>query len=229
MKIAYSRMDLPEGKVKYNDERVSQLVDKHNPKKVTPFYAEFLKEDYIHGDVILIPEENLLDLIIMDMEKCEIRIHRSEDEVERQLMEKCSQSLEEEIPICDMDLDESELELLRKGQFVTLKPVLRVNGERDTNTLIEESLQKAGMVFFYTAGPKEVHAWPVTNGTDMVTCAGKIHSDLARGFIKGDIVNFNDYTECHNFNDARKKGLVKVVDRDHPIEDGDIIEIRFNV
>lgn len=104
-----------------------------------------------------------------------------------------------------------------------------MNTAKDTNDMISDVLEKAGMMFFYTSGPKESHAWLVEKNSDIVTCAGKIHTDLARGFIKGDIVEFDDYMSAHNFNDCRTKGFVKVVDRDFIVPDGSVIEIRFNV
>jgi ribosome-binding ATPase YchF (GTP1/OBG family) len=67
---------------------------------------------------------------------------------------------------------------------------------------------------------KEVHAWQVPEGSDIVTCAGRIHTDLARGFIKGDMAGFEDFLKCHNWNDCQRKGLVKVVDRDYIIKPG---------
>ena len=65
--------------------------------------------------------------------------------------------------------------------------------------------------------------------SDIVTCAGKIHSDLARGFIKAEIVSYDDLMSVYNWQEARTKGLVKLVDRDYNIREGDVIEIRFNV
>ena len=62
-----------------------------------------------------------------------------------------------------------------------------------------------------------------------MTCAGKIHTDLAKGFIKADIVSFNDFKDVFNLQEARTKGLVKLVGREYIIQEGDIIEIRFNV
>jgi len=69
----------------------------------------------------------------------------------------------------------------------------------------------------------------VRQDADIVTCAGKIHSDLARGFIKADIVSYDDFLKAYNMQEARTRGLVRVVDRDYTIQAGDIIEIRFNV
>lgn len=64
---------------------------------------------------------------------------------------------------------------------------------------------------------------------DFVSCAARIHSDLARGFIKGDVVNFEAYMGCHSFNECKEKGLARIVNRDYVVQPGEIIEIRFNV
>ena len=84
-------------------------------------------------------------------------------------------------------------------------------------------------MFFYTSGPSESHAWLVPLNSDIVFCASKIPSDLARGFIKGDVVSYNDYMNYHNFNECKSKGVAKVVDKDYIVQPNEIIEIRFNV
>lgn len=229
MKLGFTGLELPEGKVKYRDEKMDTLVKKDQPRKISPFYVEFIKDEFVKTDVVIIPKDLLLDLLIPDMEKCEGRIERSEDRAEIQLMHKCIEYLENEIPLCDGEFTDDEKELLRKLAPLSFKPIVMVEGECEDNELIKQALSKVGVIFFYTSGPQEVHAWLVNRGSDIVTCAGRIHTDLARGFIKGDVVSFDDYLSCHNFNDGRKKGFVKVVDRDHIVEEGNIIEIRFNV
>ena len=128
-----------------------------------------------------------------------------------------------------MEFNENEQKYLRMMSPLSMKPVAVIDGILETNELIKKVLEKSGVIFFYTAGKQEVHAWPVNAGSDIVACAGKIHTDLARGFIKADIVSFEDFMKCHNMNDAKSKGFVKLVDRDYIIKEGDIIEIRFNI
>lgn len=229
MKIGYTGLSLPEGKVKYGDTRMDDLVAKCLPKKITPFYVEFIKNDFVQTEVIVISEGTILDILILDMEKCETRIMRSEDPGEKELMEKCISSMELETPLRECAFSDSEQVWLRKLDLVSLKPIVQTTDTTEVNDVITQSFEKADMIFFYTAGPQEVHAWQVRKESDIVTCAGKIHTDLARGFIKGDVAGYDDFMQCHNFNDCRKKGLVKVVDRDHIVRSGDIIEIRFNV
>ncbi len=229
MKIGFSGLALPEGKVKFNDTKMSALVDKCQPKKVSPYYVEFIKEEFVAADVIVLPEGQILDLLILDMEKCEARIGRSDSDEEKELMKKCIEYMEHEKPLNECDFTASEQEILLQLAPLSQKPVLLVNDSVEVNDIISLALEKAERMFFYTAGPKEVHAWPVNRGVDILTCAGTIHTDLARGFIKGDVAGFDDFMQGHNFNDCKRKGLVKVVDRDHVVEAGDIIEIRFNV
>ena len=231
MKIGYIELSLPEGKVKYKDENLQALEKKDKPKKVTPYFAEFIKEEFVHSDVIAVPEENILDLLIYDMEKAEGRIERAADQFEKELMQKCMEQMENEVPLCDVEFSDEEIEVMKIANFYSYKPVLNLTSEdtEDVNTVIKKALNKAGLMFFYTSGPKESHAWLVKKNSDIVTCAGKIHSDLARGFIRGDVVKFDDYMECHNFNECKSKGVAKVVEKDYIVQPNEIIEIRFNV
>ena len=84
------------------------------------------------------------------------------------------------------------------------------------------------MMFFYTAGKEEVHAWLVEKDTGAATCAGKIHTDLSRGFIKAELVSCEDMMTAHNMQDARSRKLTKLVDRDYVIPMNSILDIRFN-
>ena len=229
MKVCSIGLDLPEGKVKYQDERVITLEQKLSPKKITPFYVEFTREDFSHCDSFLVAQARVWDLLILDMEKLEARRDRTGDAAEKELLKKCLDYLEQEMPLCDGDFTETELSLLKTLAPLSLKPTLIMAEAPELNDIIRLILKKSGIIFFYTADKKEVHAWPVPRDADIVTCAGKIHSDLARGFIKADIVNYDDFMQVYNMQEARSKGLVKLVDRDYIIQEGDIIEIRFNI
>jgi hypothetical protein len=230
MKISFTGLDLPEGKVKYNDPMLIELEKKFSPKKVSPFFAEFSKDNWDKAESIAIHSDNILDLLIVDIEKLENRLERAEDEKEKEFIKKCLAQLEKSLPLCDLVLTEEEAALMKLLSPLSSKPTF-VTDEKspDVNNLIKGVLDKANYTFFYTAGKPEVHAWLVRKGSDIVTCAGKIHTDLAKGFIKADIVNFNDFKDVFNMQEAKTKGLVKLVDRDYIIQEGDVIEIRFNV
>jgi hypothetical protein len=229
MKVCSIGLDLPEGKVKYHDDKFLELVKKCDPLKITPFYVEFIQDDFVHADAFVVSGEQVLDLLILDMEKLEGRRERCDDAVEKDLLSRCLEWLEGEEPLCDMALTLDEMLLVKTLVPLSLKPTLVVKEELELNEILTRLLEKAEMVFFYTVGKKEVHAWPTLEHADIVTCAGKIHTDLARGFIKADIVKYEDFLNVFNMQEARTKKLVHLVDRDYHIEAGDIVEIRFNV
>lgn len=230
MKIAYTGLDLPQGKIKYNDKIFIDLVDKFQPAKVSPYYFEFLPDDYNAADIIAISHEHLLDLLILDMEKVEVRLSRSQDPSEKCVLESCLVQLEEEKPICDLSLDHNEQAIVRALKLFSFSPTLIYEDpSQDPNHVCQDSLDKANMMFFYTVGKQEVHAWLVNKNTDAVTCAGKIHSDLARGFIKAEVVNVADMMMVHNMQDARAKKLTKLVNREYSIPLNSILDIHFNV
>ena len=230
MKIAYTGLNLPEGKIKYHDEIFVSLAEKFQPAKLSPYYFEFLPEDYESADIIAIADEHVLDLLILDMEKIEGWLSRTEDPSEKEVLKKCLSQLEDQKPICDLFLNNSERAIVNALRPMSFKPTLvSKDTSPDANVVCRDGMEKAGMMFFYTIGKQEVHAWLVEKDTDAVTCAGKIHSDLARGFIKAELVSFEDIMTVHSMQDARSKGLTKLVDRDYIIPANSIIEIRFNV
>ncbi|HOK04484.1 MAG TPA: DUF933 domain-containing protein [Victivallales bacterium] len=230
MKFSFYHLNLPEGKVKYNDPILLDLEKKFSPKKFTPYFAEFVKESFEKSDAIAIFADSILDLLIEDIEKLETRFERTDDPKEKELIRKSLAHLEKEKPLCDLSISSDEEKIMNMIAPLSWKPTLPLNEkEPNVNELIRKLLDKAGYSFFYTAGKQEVRSWLIKKGSDIVSCAGKIHTDLAKGFIKADVVNYSDFKDLHNLQEARSKGVVKLVDRDYIIQEGDIIEIRFNV
>ncbi|WP_250227299.1 redox-regulated ATPase YchF [Anaeropeptidivorans aminofermentans] len=95
--------------------------------------------------------------------------------------------------------------------------------------LINASYSLLGLISFLTAGPKEIRAWTITEGTKAPQAAGKIHTDFERGFIRAEIVNYDDLTSLGSYNLAKEKGLVRLEGKEYVVKDGDIILFRFNV
>ena len=229
MKIGFTGIDMPEGKSKYNDLVLKALAEKDKPKKVSPFFVQFLKNEYVDCDAIVIHKDYLLDILILDMDKIESRINRIAEKDEIDLLNKCLLHLEKEEPLCTLTFNDAENKILKELSPPSYKPIIQIEGEYKINNIIEIALKETSNMFFYTSGAAESHAWLVPAGSDIVTCASKIHSDLARGFIKGDVVSYEDYMNCHNFNECKSKGLAKMVDKEYVVQPNEIIEIRFNV
>jgi len=95
--------------------------------------------------------------------------------------------------------------------------------------MIQASYTLLGLISFLTAGPKEVRAWTIKNGTKAPQAAGKIHSDFERGFIRAEVVAYDDLMACGSYNAAKEKGLVRSEGKEYVMHDGDVVVFRFNV
>ena len=229
MKIFNLGLEIEPGKYKYKLEWADKLIEKFSPQKISLYSVEFVDNEPELADAIVFEQNKKLDLVVIDLEKIEKRILKTEDEVEKAALIKAQNFLEEEKLLCDGEFTSGEVETFKLLQLVTSKPCLGVNEVSDTNELIKELINKAGVLLFFTAGKKEVHVWSVEKGENILEAAGKIHSDLKRGFIKADIANCKDLDSFFNMAEAKSRGFVKIVNRDYIVEEGDIIEIRFNV
>ena len=101
--------------------------------------------------------------------------------------------------------------------------------ESGLDKLINASYDLLGLMSFLTAGPKEVRAWTINKGTKAPQAAGKIHSDIERGFIRAEVINYKDLLECGGTAQAKEKGLIRLEGKDYIIQDGDVVLFRFNV
>ena len=101
--------------------------------------------------------------------------------------------------------------------------------ESGLDKLIVASYDILGLMSFLTAGEMETRAWTIKKGTKAPEAAGKIHSDIQRGFIKAEIVSYDDLIEAGSMVKAREKGLVRMEGKDYIMQEGDIVEFRFNV
>lgn len=97
------------------------------------------------------------------------------------------------------------------------------------DTLIREGYTLLGLISFLTAGEPEVRAWTITKGTKAPQAAGKIHTDFERGFIRAEIVAYNDLMACGSMTAAKEKGLVRSEGKEYVMQDGDVTLFRFNV
>ena len=95
--------------------------------------------------------------------------------------------------------------------------------------MINASYTLLGLISFLTAGPKEVRAWTIKNGTKAPQAAGKIHSDFERGFIRAEVVAYDDLIANGTYNAAKEKGLVRSEGKEYVMKDGDVVVFRFNV
>ena len=101
--------------------------------------------------------------------------------------------------------------------------------ESGLEKLIKASYSLLGLISYLTSGEDETRAWTIQKGTKAPQAAGKIHSDFERGFIRAEVVNYQDLLECKSLAAAKEKGLVGLEGKDYVVQDGDVILFRFNV
>lgn len=130
------------------------------------------------------------------------------------------------MPICaSLEAEISELTPAERDAFLAELGI----EESGLDRLIKASYTLLGLISFLTAGPKEVRAWTITRGMKAPQAAGKIHTDFERGFIRAEIVAYDDLIECGSMNAAKEKGLVRSEGKDYVMKDGDVTLFRFNV
>ncbi len=241
-----------------------------------------------------------LELIFGDIELVEKRLARMEEgakkgkkpnEAEKNLLLKCKDALEKEIPLRSVSFEDEEQKVMKHLQFVSTKPevvVLNI-GEGDLNTdkalnlqkdaekhfadkgisettkvvalygkiemeiaqlspdearaflddlgihepalnkLIHVSYDLLGLISFLTCGEDEVRAWTIKRGINAQQAAGKIHSDIERGFIRAEVAGYDDFISSGSMTSAKEKGRLRLEGKTYEVKDGDIINFRFNV
>lgn len=130
------------------------------------------------------------------------------------------------IPVCaGIEAEIAELEGEDKEMFLTEMGLT----ESGLDRLIKAGYSLLGLISYLTGGPSEVRAWTITKGTKAPQAAGKIHSDFERGFIRAEVIAFDDLVSCGTMAVAKEKGLVRSEGKEYVMKDGDVVLFRFNV
>ena len=148
------------------------------------------------------------------------------EEMVKQVKEYAEKENAEVIPLC-VKIEE-ELSGLDEQDKKEMLEALGLD-ESGLDKLIKKSYSLLGLISFLTAGEPEVRAWTIKKGTKAPQAAGKIHSDIERGFIKAEVISYEDLMKCGSMVSAKEKGLVRQEGKDYIMKDGDIVLFKFNV
>lgn len=130
------------------------------------------------------------------------------------------------LPICaKIEEDIADMDAEEKTMFLSELNLT----ESGLDRIIKEGYSLLGLISFLTAGSDEVRAWTITRGTKAPKAAGKIHTDFEKGFIRAEIISFQDLMDCGSMTAAKEKGLVRLEGKEYVMQDGDIVNFRFNV
>lgn len=147
-------------------------------------------------------------------------------ELEREVGERYKRPGVKAVAMCGkLEMELSELEPEEEREFRESLGLTQSGSER----AIRASYELMGLVSFFTVVSQEVRAWTVPRGTPAVKAAGKIHSDMERGFIRAEVISFSDLARCGSIAEGRRQGLLRLEGKGYPVQDGDVITFLFNV
>lgn len=178
---------------------------------------EILKDVYLLTLKPIIYVANISESQITNLEN---------DEYVKKVEEYAKKENSEIVPLC-VKIEE-EISTLEENDK---KEMLEAMGlaESGLDKLIKKSYDLLGLMSFLTAGEPEVRAWTIKKGTKAPQAAGKIHTDIERGFIKAEVISYDELIKAGSMNNAKEKGLIRMEGKDYIMQDGDIVLFKFNV
>ena len=201
-------------------EKIKETLEAGKSARTITFNEE---EKEILKDIFLLTAKPILYIANISEKQLESPF---EDEYVKQVVNFAKQENAGVIPLC-VKIEE-ELASLEGEDKKEMLEALGIE-ESGLNKVVKESYDLLGLMSFLTAGEPEVRAWTIKKGTKAPKAAGKIHSDIERGFIRAEVVSFNDLIREGSMNAAKEKGLVRSEGKDYVMQEGDIVLFRFNV
>lgn len=201
-------------------EKIKKALESGKSARTISFNEE---EEEILKDTYLLTMKPILYIANISEEQL---ANPFEDENVKQVVQYAKEENAEVIPLC-VKIEEELAGLEGEDK----KEMLEALGleESGLDKVIKASYDLLGLMSFLTAGEQEVRAWTIKKGTKAPQAAGKIHSDMERGFIRAEIVSYDDLVREGSMNAAREKGLVRSEGKDYIMQEGDIVLFRFNV
>ncbi len=189
----------------------------------------------IHRDQLTEDERQRLDLTqLLSVKPILYAANLSEEELAdpnsnphyKKLLDYATEENRLVVPICAQI--EAELTQIEDEERLSYLESLGVETS-GVDRLIRTAFDTLGLINYFTAGVQEVRAWPFKKGFTAPQCAGIIHTDFEKGFIRAEVTAFNDYVTCAGEKGSREKGLTRLEGKEYPMQDGDVVHFRFNV
>lgn len=201
-------------------EKILKVLEDGKSARTIDFNED---EQVLVKDMFLLTTKPILYIANVSEEQLE---NAENDEVVKQVKEYAKNEKAEVIPLC-VKIEE-ELSGLEDDDKKEMLEALGLE-ESGLDKVIKRSYDLLGLMSFLTAGEPEVRAWTIKKGTRAPQAAGKIHSDIERGFIKAEVVSYDDLIREGSMVAAKEKGLVRSEGKDYIMKDGDIVLFKFNV
>ena len=201
-------------------EKILKVLEEGKSARTIDFNED---EQVLVKDMFLLTTKPILYIANVSEEQLE---NAENDEYVKQVKEYASNEKAEVIPLC-VKIEE-ELSGLEDEDKKEMLEALGLE-ESGLDKVIKRSYDLLGLMSFLTAGEPEVRAWTIKKGTKAPQAAGKIHSDIERGFIKAEVVSYDDLMREGSMVAAKEKGLVRSEGKEYIMQDGDIVLFKFNV
>jgi hypothetical protein len=232
MKIClYSISGISPGKHNLKDPRLDQVDQLVEAQKKAYAQVDVVSEkELLTVDAILTSHAALSDLLMKDLDFVETRLSRDVDAAEKVVLLKLANALVSELPVSAAGLTAGELELVSAHNFYSNKPVV-VATEAELSApddLLLRAFAESGYISFLTVGGKENRAWPIRAGLTAWEAAGTIHTDIQHGFIRAEIIGFEDLMAAGGETQAKRAGKLRSELKTYVMQDYDVVNFRFN-
>ena len=181
-------------------------------------------------DGIISAKDKQADLILTDLEFVEKRFANSQEEKEKNLLNRFKEQLEKERLISELKLSEEENRIASAYSLLSFRPVYLIDQKdlEDKSKVLHLAYNFFGYISFFTANEKEARAWSIKKGTNCWQASGLIHSDIQKGFIRAEVIGFNDLINDGGISQARANNHLHLENKDYIVQDGDLIKFRFS-
>jgi Protein of unknown function (DUF933) len=232
MKISlFGIHDIVSGKHNVKDPRLDQADQLVKADKKIYAQVDALGEDgALEADLLLTTREGLPDLILKDLEFVETRLTREPPATEKAVLLKIKGLLESERGLFAAGLSPEELRAVAAHSFYTNKPMVVAEPEelQHPDALIVRAFKESGYICYLTVGGKENRAWPIRKGATAWEAAAAIHTDLQKGFIRAEIISFDDFIQAGGETQAKRAGKLRLETKNYIMQDYDVVNFRFS-
>ena len=221
---------VPLGKHKVRDPRLDQADKLVKADTKTYAQVDVVGEDEATtADALVVSTEGRFDLIVKDLEFAETRLERDPPAAEKALLEKIKAHLEGEGLVAEAGLTPEELRLIESHAFVTAKPIVVAEAADAAafDVFLVGVVSASGYISFLTVGGSENRAWLIRKGATAQEAGGAIHTDIQKGFIRAEIIGYDDFVAAGGETAAKHANKMRVETKTYVVQDYDLVNFRF--
>ena len=221
---------VPLGKHKVKDPRLDEADKLVKADSKTYALVDVVDEQEAStADALVVSAEGRFDLIVKDLEFAETRLERNPPAAERAVLEKIKAHLEGEGLIAEAGLTPEELQLIESHAFMTAKPIVVAEAADAAafDNFLVRVVSASGYISFLTVGGSENRAWLIRKGATAQEAGGAIHTDIQRGFIRAEIIGYDDFIAAGGEARAKHANKMRVETKSYVMQDYDLVDFRF--